>query len=148
MKRYLVSVLVALMLLGAVGTISTRDAGAASGKKYLMVILTDANSISGRSRMIHAMLHAKELRESGAEVALQFEGAGTQWGRKLRKGKKEMNKLYQELVDAQVAEKICEKCAIDYGAKRGFKDAPFDSANMGHSSIADYVQKGWEILIY
>jgi hypothetical protein len=47
--------------------------------KAALVVLAGTESGDGLGRVVNAMITAKELKESGDEVALLFDGAGTKW---------------------------------------------------------------------
>ena len=60
--------------------------GKLTSQKYLIILQAGTESHEGMARAVHALLYATELKEAGYEVALVFDGAGTEWANGSSKG--------------------------------------------------------------
>lgn len=117
----------------------------ASSQKYLIILQAGAETHEGMARAVHALLYAQELKEAGYEVALVFDGAGTEWAKALLDPKNKLHPAYTKLQDLGVTEIICDFCAKAFHVKQDLKGGkvPLVAEFHGHPSLVKWLQKGY-----
>lgn len=146
MIHKLLKALLILLFVASLGS----NAYAAKGK-YLLILQAGKESHEGMARALHALLYSHELREHGHEVALLFDGAGTQWAEEWSKpdSTDKLAVMYKELRDAGVTSVICDFCAMAFHVKQSLTEnkVPLTTEYKGHPSIAKWVDKGYQIIV-
>ena len=127
-----------------------RPAFADSGK-YLIILRAGKESHEGMARAVHALLYSKELKEHGHEVALVFDGAGTEWVEEWTNSESEnkLKPMYEELRKTGITQVICDFCANAFQVKENLKTQgqTLTSEYQGHPSIARWVDQGYQLVV-
>lgn len=123
---------------------------AATGK-YLVILQAGKESHEGMARAVHALLYSKELKEHGHEVALVFDGAGTEWVSEWTKPESQdkLKPMYEALRKEGVTQVICDFCASAFQVKEGLKTQgqELTAEYQGHPSIAKWADEGYQLVI-
>lgn len=123
----------------------------AESRKFLVILQAGTETHEGMARAVHALLYSKELKEHGYEVVLIFDGAGTEWIEKWAKAD-ETDKLansYKELRGMGVTQVVCDFCATAFQVKESLEksNVTLSGEYQGHPNIAEWVDKGYELII-
>ncbi|WP_207592862.1 DsrE family protein [Halomontanus rarus] len=113
-----------------------------------IIILAGAESHADAGRLVNGLEAAKEFAETaGDDVALIFDGAGTEWIEELEDEDHEYHDLYQSVHD-EVA--VCDYCAGAFGADDAVDDAGLVriDENEGHPSVRSFVDDGYEVITF
>src|SRR6266571_210828 len=112
MKTIVGMIIVVAALLTAWSAGTGKDAPAKPGK-FLIILQAGKESHEGMARAVHALLYSRELKEHGHEVALVFDGAGTEWIEEWTQpgSTNKLTPMYQELHKLGLTEIICDFCA-------------------------------------
>ncbi|MBI2018593.1 DsrE family protein [Candidatus Daviesbacteria bacterium] len=118
-------------------------------RKILIVLLADKWSHENMGRASHALLYAKQSKESGLKVKLIFDGGGTEWAVEMTKESSHFYKLYKELIEAGVVFSVCESCAKAFKVEQDLKAVkdPFDEEDQGHPDIGKHLASGWDVIM-
>jgi hypothetical protein len=116
--------------------------------KVAIVILADTETHEGLGRVVNALEAAKELKETGDDVRVVFDGAGTRWVPALAGADHKLHGLYKAVGDKVVG--VCAFCAGAFGAKAGVEatGVPFLSEYDGHPSFRKLLAGGYQILTF
>ena len=144
--------LLTLILLGCAGVVAPLGAEESAKSKYLIVLQAGRESHEGMARAVHAFLYSRELKASGYEVVLMFDGAGTEWVHELTDPGSESPILsaYEKFrKEAGIQEIVCDYCAGAFHVKQELKERNIQmtSEYEGHPSIAKWADQGYQILI-
>ena len=116
--------------------------------KAALVVLADTEAGEGLGRVVNAMITAKELKESGDEVALLFDGAGTKWVVALSEGEHRYHALFEDVRDRIVG--ACAYCAKAFGVSDEVQAAEvalladFEE----HPSLRSFLADGYHVLTF
>lgn len=118
-------------------------------QKFALILQADSDRHEGLARALHALLYAKELKESGAEVVLIFDGAGSTWAEKLQDPQHKLHPLFADLEKDGVIQIVCDFCSGAFKVKDKIKDPQFilTSEYQGHPSVAKWVKQGYQLII-
>lgn len=115
--------------------------------KAAVVLFADTDSPEGMGRMANALTTAREFKQSGDEVRVIFDGAGTKWAAELSGDHK-----YSKLLDAvrDEVEGACAYCANAYQVKGAVEESGVDLIDEydGHPSLRQLVVGGYEVLTF
>ena len=122
--------------------------------KTAILILSDPKSgEEALGRAFNALALARESREAGDEVAIEFVGAGTRWPAELAKPSHHANELYNDVRELVVGGSC--GCAAVFGATEGLHSSgvPLSTAQSlpgtpGLTSIRRYLADGWQTLVF
>ena len=118
--------------------------------RYAIILQAGNETNEGKARAVHALLYATELAESGYEVALIFDGAGTGWANELRKPENALHKHYLRIKELGMVEEICDYCADSFEVKN---DLPEQQRKLlvgdykGHPSLVKWIERGYRIIV-
>ena len=112
------------------------------------VVLADIETREGLGRVVNALETAKELKESGDEVALIFDGAGTRWIGELERPDHRYHRLYEAV--GEVIAGACAYCAAAYGVKDAVEAAgvPLLEEFDRHPSLRKYLEAGFQVVTF
>ena len=113
-----------------------------------VIILAGTESQADTGRMVNGLEAAREFAETaGDDLALIFDGAGTQWIEELEDGNHEYHDLYRSVRD-EVA--VCDYCAGAFGADDAVEDAGVVriDENEGHPSVRSLVDDDYEVITF
>jgi len=146
MRKYLVGVFLLISFIALSFTNSF-----AESRKFLVVLQAGAETHEGTARAVHALLYSKELKSHGHEVVLVFDGAGTEWVEKWAKADStdKLANSYKELREMGITQVVCDFCASAFKVKESLQNSEVTLSDeyQGHPSIAEWVDKGYEIII-
>ena len=113
-----------------------------------IVVLAASESHADMGRIANALEAAKEMKESGDEVKLIFDGAGTEWVGKLADPNNMLNPLYKAIEDK--IEGACAFCAESFGVKGEVQNAGVTLLEEydRHPSIRKLVNDGYQVITF
>jgi hypothetical protein len=142
-------ILVILTGIAHAESVNTAPAHDDLSDKYAVILQAGNETNEGMARAIHALLYATELAESGYEVVLIFDGAGTGWANELSKPENPLHKHYLRIKELGMVEEICDYCARQFEVK---KDLPEEQRKLlvgeyhGHPSLVKWIKRGYQII--
>jgi hypothetical protein len=116
--------------------------------KAAIVVLADTETSGELGRVVNALTTAKEFKESGDEVALVFDGAGTKWVAELS----DSDHKYSDLFDA-VRDRVagaCEYCSQAYGVRDDVEETGIELLGEyeHHPSLHRYAEDGYQVITF
>lgn len=122
--------------------------------KTAILLLSDPKSgDEALGRAFNALAFARECREAGDEVAIEFVGAGTRWPAELAKLSHPAHGLYDSVRECVVGGSC--GCAAAFGATQDLQacGVPLSTAHAlpgtpGVTSIRRYLAEGWQTLVF
>ena len=116
-----------------------------SSQKYLIILQAGTESHEGMARAVHALLYATELKEAGYDVALVFDGAGTEWAKALLDPENKLHPAYEKLEKMGVTQIICDFCSRAFHVQEDLKKgkAPLVAEFEGHPSLVKWLKQGY-----
>ncbi len=114
--------------------------------KIAIIVLADTESPGDQSRLLSAMVAAREFRQAGDQVDLIFDGAASKWIGELSGTGHRHHTLYEQIKDTIVG--VCASCAEEFGATEAIARAgvPLLRESDGHPSLRRLVVQGYQIL--
>lgn len=117
--------------------------------KTAIILHAEPGTQDAMGRAAHALLYTKELKESGADVKLIFDGGGTKWLKELVKADNPLNGLYESVKQTGAITGVCQYCIGAFGGDE--KDVkgqglPVDGEYMGHPSLLSLINGGYRII--
>lgn len=99
---------------------------------------------------IHVLLNTLDMKRRGYDVKLVIEGSGVKLISPLDAEDHPLNKLYREVKDAGLVECVCKACANKMGTLGSAEEQglPVCGTMSGHPSMGDYMDDGYEVLIF
>ena len=112
------------------------------------VILASGDSPESLGRVVNALMGAYEMMESGHEVKIIFDGAGTQAAATLSGPDHKYHDLFRQ-VRSRVSG-ICSYCANAFGVAPKIEQAnlPFADDFKGHPSFKALLEEQYQILTF
>lgn len=114
-----------------------------------ILVLAGIETKADLGRVVNALQIARELNESGDQVTVIFDGAGTQWVPALSNEEHKYHNLF--LQTRSVVSGACAYCAGAYGVKEEIEKLgqvslmdEFD----GHPSIRKLLSNGYRIITF
>jgi hypothetical protein len=94
------------------------------------------------------MITAKELKQSGDEVALLFDGAGTKWVATLSEREHRYHGLFEDVRDRITGG--CAYCANAFGVREQVEAAEVALLDdfEEHPSLRSYLADGYQVLTF
>ncbi|MBI2303313.1 MAG: DsrE family protein [Chloroflexi bacterium] len=116
--------------------------------KVAIALLTGTDERE-HARVFHALLYTKGLVESGQEVKLIFDGAGTGWVQALADPKERLNSLFTELKGSGVVAGACEFCSAHFASHESIRQAGVSllAECGGHPDIASLIGDGYQLVV-
>lgn len=114
-------------------------------QKYLIILQAGPEGHEGMARAVHALLYATELKEAGYEVALVFDGAGTEWAKALLDPENKLHPAYEKLEKLGVTQIICDFCSRAFQVQEDLKKGrvPLVAEFEGHPSLVKWIKQGY-----
>jgi len=122
--------------------------------KTAIIILSDPKAgEEALGRVFNALAVAQESLQSGDEVEVVFNGAGTRWPEELSKISHPANGLYNAV--RETVKGASHGCAVVFGATKGveacglplLKDKTL-AGTPGISNLRRYLAEGWQTLVF
>ncbi len=116
-----------------------------ANRKYLIILQAGTESHEGMARAVHALLYATELKEASYEVALVFDGAGTEWAKVLLDQENKLHPAYEKLEKMGVTQIICDFCSRAFHVREDLEKGkvPLVAEFEGHPSIVKWIKEGY-----
>jgi hypothetical protein len=113
--------------------------------KAAFVILAAGNQPESLGRVVNALM---EYIESGAEVHVIFDGAGTQAAADLANTEHKYHELFEQIRGRVTG--VCSYCAGAYGVKERIEASglPLTDQFKGHPSIKQLADAGFQVLTF
>ncbi len=113
-----------------------------------MLVLAGTETRADLGRVVNALQIAREFDESGDEVTVIFDGAGTQWIPALEDEGHKYHGLYEATKDKVAG--ACSYCAGAYGVKDEIEHTEVDLLDEfdGHPSVHKLVSNGYQVLTF
>lgn len=99
---------------------------------------------------IHVLLNTLDMNKRGYDVKLVIEGSATKLISSLDEGDHPLNKLYQEVKEEELISCVCKACANKMGTLNSAETqgllvcGPMN----GHPPMGDFIDDGYEVLIF
>lgn len=116
--------------------------------KAAFVILAAGDQPESLGRVVNALIGALEYKESGAEVQVIFDGAGTQAAVALADPEHKYHNLFEKVRDRVSG--VCSYCAGAYEVKDKIDACklPLSSEFSGHPSIKHLIDAGFHVVTF
>jgi hypothetical protein len=113
-----------------------------------MLVLAGTETKADLGRVVNALQIARELDESGDEVTVIFDGAGTQWVPALSNEDHKYHGLFEATKDKVAG--ACSYCSGAYGVKDEIEKTDIDLLDEfdGHPSVRKLISNGYQILTF
>lgn len=120
-----------------------------ASQKYLIILQAGTEGHEGMARAVHALLYATELKEAGYEVALVFDGAGTEWAKALLDPENKLHSAYKKLEKAGVTRIICDFCSRAFHVREDLQKGtiPLVAEFEGHPSLVKWIKQGYTPIV-
>ena len=114
--------------------------------KIAIVVSSDTNTVEALGKVSNAFVLASEAVESGDELKIIFEGAGTKWIGELEKEGHKLHPVYLTLKDKITG--ACSYCSQAFGVKSQVEQSGIPLLNQykGHPSIRSLIAKGFSVI--
>lgn len=116
--------------------------------KLAVILLADTQSHGDLGRVLNALMTVREAAESGDDVRLIFDGAGTGWVGMLAAPDHPLHRLYRSTGSSITG--ACTYCAQVFGHTEAIEAArvPLLDEYKQHSSLRSLVHDGFEIITF
>ena len=116
--------------------------------KVAFVILASGDNPESLGRVVNALMDAYEMMESGHEIKIIFDGAGTAAAAALSAPDHKYSDVFR-LVRSKVRG-ICSYCASAYGVAAKIEQAnlPFAADFKGHQSFKQLLEQQYQIITF
>src|SRR5918995_156115 len=116
--------------------------------KGAVVVLAGIEGREAIGRVANALVTAQEFKESGDEIVLVFDGAGTQWIRELADPEHKYHSAFERVRD--VVSGACSYCASAYGVVEDVERAgiPLLDEYEQHPSIRRLIGEGYSVVTF
>ena len=99
---------------------------------------------------IHVLLNALDLNEKGREGHIILEGEAVTLVEEMRRPESSLSQLYQKVRSKELIIGACKACSMKLGADKTMaeENIPLIGEMGGHPSMADYMDDGYEIILF
>lgn len=99
---------------------------------------------------VHVLLNALDMKETGMNPRIVFEGAATKLVPELMKKENPFHQLYIKAKEAGLIEGACKACSAKMGVLEAVQDEglPLLDEMSGHPSVGAYMKHGFEIVTF
>ncbi|WP_243366868.1 cytoplasmic protein [Fundidesulfovibrio soli] len=99
---------------------------------------------------LHVMLNAIDLREKGCEVEVVLEGESPLVLAELSRAEHPMHALFEKTKTLGLIAGVCRACALATGSMEAVmkESLPLINGMHGHVGMADYVLKGFQVIVF
>ncbi len=120
--------------------------------KVAIIVLEGTELKESVAKIRHAMIYSKEIKASGNEITLIFDGNGTKWLDIVSDETSEydfLNKLFKEIKEMGIVYRACGFCSIRKGVKESLskKNIEFLSEYDGHPDVGKLINAGYQIIV-
>lgn len=116
--------------------------------KAALVIFAGTEGREGLGRVANALVTAKEFKETGDDVTIVFDGAGTTWVGTLADPSHRYHGAFEDVRDRIAG--ACSYCAARYGVKEQVKQAGIALLDEyeEHPSIRKLLAGGYQVVTF
>ncbi len=116
--------------------------------KIAVLVLADTETHGDLGRVVNALEVAREFKESGDQVAILFDGAGTRWIAELSDPEHKRHALFESL--REVIHGACAFCSAAFGVKEAVVAANVTLLTEfeQHPSIRSLVNEGYQVITF
>ncbi len=116
--------------------------------KVAIIVLADTETHADMGRVANALEAAKEFQESGDEITLLFDGAGTKWIGVLAHPQHRMHNLFTSVRESIAG--ACHFCSQAFGVKEQVQQSgiPLLGEYDGHPSLRELVSQGYQVITF
>lgn len=117
--------------------------------RIAIILHAEPGTHDAMGRAAHALLYTRELKESGVDVKLIFDGGGTGWLKELANAENPLNGLYEIVKKTGAISGVCQYCIGAFGGEVADVKAqglPIDGEYMGHPSLFSLIDNGYQII--
>ncbi len=116
--------------------------------KAAVLVLADTETHEDLGRAVNALIAAREFKDSGDEVRVIFDGAGTKWVKELAQPDHRAHPLYEAVRDWVAG--ACADCAGAFGVEESVEEngVPMLDEYDHHPSLRTLVAEGFEVLTF
>jgi len=93
---------------------------------------------------VHVLLNALDMKKKEYDVKIVIEGSATKLIKELNKEDNPFSKMYQNVRSQGLIDCVCKAC-LEQAEEQGL---PLFSEMMGHPSIANYMDQGYEVITF
>ena len=113
-----------------------------------IVVLADTETRDGLGRVVNALTTAREFSDSGDDVAIIFDGAGTKWIPTLADEEHKYHELFESVRDRIAG--ACDYCADVFGVRAAVEAAGVTLLDeyAQHPSMRRFVVDGYVVLTF
>lgn len=99
---------------------------------------------------IHVLLNALDMKAKGNEAKIIIEGASAKLIPELVKTGNPLNGLWEKNLEAGLVEGVCKACSSKMGTLEAAKEQGLTILDdmSGHTGMAAYMEKGYEIITF
>jgi hypothetical protein len=120
--------------------------------KIAIIVLEGPAQEESVAKIRHAMIYSKEIKLSGNEITLIFDGNGTKWLDIISNETSKfdfLNKLFKEITEMGIMYKACGFCSARKEVKESLsaKNIQFLSEFDGHPDVGKLINEGWQIIV-
>jgi hypothetical protein len=115
--------------------------------KIAVLLLAEPGTPEAMGRMANALTVTQEAKESGDDVRLLLDGAGTKWAGELANVEHKYHRLFKDVREEAGA---CVYCARAYGVKDDVEAAGVGLVDeyQGHPSVRQLIADGYEVVSF
>jgi hypothetical protein len=116
--------------------------------KATFIILAAGDTHESLGRVVNAFMGALEYIESGADVQVIFDGAGTQAAAEFAKPDHKYHELFEKVRERVSG--VCSYCANAFKVKDKIEAAklPLSDQFKGHPSFKQLIEQGFNVLTF
>ena len=120
--------------------------------KIAIIVLEGPSQEESVAKIRHAMIYSKEIKLSGNEITLIFDGNGTKWLDIISNETSKfdfLNKLFKEITEMGIIYKACGFCSTRKEVKESLsaKNIQFLSEFEGHPDVGKLINDGCQIIV-
>ncbi len=99
---------------------------------------------------VHVLLNALDMKQTGMNPRIIFEGASTKLAPELMKQENPFNHLYLKARETGLIEGVCKACSAKMGVLAAVQEEglPLLDDMAGHPSVGAYLQRGFEVITF
>ncbi len=120
--------------------------------KVAIIVLEGTELKESVAKIRHAMIYSKEIKASGNEIIIIFDGNGTKWLDIISNETSEydfLNKLFKEITEMGIIYRACGFCSARKEVRESLskKNIIFLSEYEGHPDAGKLINEGYQIII-
>ncbi len=99
---------------------------------------------------IHVLLNTIDMKDKGYDVALVIEGSATGLIPEISKEEHPLNPLFKKVKETGLIDCVCKACAnkMDVLKEVEKENLPLCGPMSGHPSMAEYINRGYDVISF